>query len=860
MSAIERVVAFCTRYAGVVVLASFVAAMAAGIYAVTHFQLDTDSERLVSSKTHWRRREIHFDQLFPQQNNLILVVIDGTTPERSERAAQALFVKLAARKSLFFGVRRANGGPFFQREGLLLLSRQEVAQTTEQIIRAQPFLGVMAGDPSLRGILESLGTTLQGVAHGQAKLQDIERPLAAINQSLSAAARGRKNFLSWRTLVTGEKPGIEETRQLIEVRPKLDYTSVQPGENASRAIRETARSLGLTPDEGVRVRLTGPVPLSDEEFGSLREHALLMLVTMFTAILVALWLAVRSVRIVGAILVTLMVGLCLTTGVGLAVVGVFNIISVAFVALFVGLGVDFAIQFSVRYREERHRTASLPTALQATGRNVGIPLALAAGATAAAFLSFLPTNYAGVAQLGLVSGIGMLFAFGLSVSLLPALISLLRPYKELEPIGFSGFVPIDRFLRRHRQAVLRSALALTVLALALVPELRFDFNPLDLRSRKVESVSTLFDLMNDPLTSPNTIDVLTPSLVAAQKTADRLSDLPEVGQILSLSSFVPDDQEQKLTLIRDAKTLLDATLNPFVQAPPPQDSDVVDAMRKVAGQLRAAADNSSAGASARALAVALDELASGSKANRVIAEDALVPSLQTLLDQLRASLSAEPITLGSLPRDLVRDWMAPNGTARLQVFPRAIIRSNDDLTHFSDAVLRVAPDATGAPISIQNYGKTILRAFIQAGIASTFAITVILLLVLRRIRDTLLTLLPLFLTGLLTLATCVIVGLQLNFANVIALPLLLGVGVAFDIYFIAAWRDGTREILSTSLTRAVIFSALTTASGFGTLWMSSHPGTASMGQLLMISLGWTLATTLFFLPALLDSARSGGTN
>jgi hypothetical protein len=405
------------------------------------------------------------------------------------------------------------------------------------------------------------------------------------------------------------------------------------------------------------------------------------------------------------------------------------------------------------------------------------------------------------------------------------------------------------------------AVGVAVAAIALVPSLRFDFNPLDLRSRKVESVSTLFDLMKNPQTSPNTIDVLAPSLDMAVRRGGRLDTVPEVGQTITLNSFIPDDQAQKLALIRDADMLLDTSLNPFITRPAPSDSEIVTSMKETETQLRAAAssDNSNAKAAATRLANALAQLASGPHQNRTIADDAVVPGLQTMLEQLRQALTAQPVTLDALPRDLVRDWVAPDGTARVQVFPRDGAFSNDALKRFSEAVLRVAPDATGTPISIQNYGKTILRAFIQAGVASTFAITVILLLVLRRLRDTLLTLIPLLLTGLLTLATCVIIGLQLNFANVIALPLLLGVGVAFDIYFIAAWREGTRDLLATGLARAVIFSALTTASGFGTLWLSSHPGTASMGQLLMISLGWTLVTTLFFLPALLESADSNST-
>ena len=860
MPAIERIVALCCRHAGLVVLVSLLASLAASVYTATHFQLDTNSERLVSAKTHWRRREIHFDKLFPQQNNLILVVIDGATPELAQRGASALTEKLAGLKSLFPEVRRPNGGAFFERNGLLFLPQKEVAQTAQQLIRAQPLLGVLAADPSLRGIMTSLDTLLQGVSRGQTQLGDLARPLATIGRSLSGAANGKRAFLSWQTLVTGARPTGEETRQLIEIQPKLDFTSVEPGLDASNEIRKAARALGLTPEKGVRVRLTGPIPLSDEEFASLQENSGLLAAAMFAAVLAALWFAVRSARIVLSILLTLIVGLALTTGIGLAVVGVFNIISVAFVALFVGLGVDFAIQFSVRYRAERHLSVDLDEALRSTGRMVGVPLALAAAATAAAFLSFLPTNYVGVAELGLVSGIGMIFAFGLSISLLPALLSLLKLMGEPEPIGLGFFAPIDSFLRKNRSTVLRVAAALAVGAIALVPSLRFDFNPLDLRSRKVESVATLFDLMKDPLTSPNTIDVLAPSLNAAKQRAARLSAVPEISQIVTLESFVPADQQGKLALIRDADLLLDPTLNPILTRPPPSDSDVVAAMRSTSAQLRSAAanDRSQAGAAALRLADALGRLVVGSRRNRAIAQEALVPGLETMLNQLRSALTAQPVTLKTLPPDLVREWVAADGTVRLQVFPRGKVLTNDDLKRFSDAVLSVAPDATGTPISIQNYGKTILRAFIQAGLASTAAITAILLLALRRVRDTILTLLPLLLTGLLTLATCVLVGLQLNFANVIALPLLLGVGVAFDIYFIAAWREGTRDLLSTSLTRAVIFSALTTASGFGTLWISSHPGTASMGQLLMISLGWTLATTLFFLPALLDSATDRG--
>jgi predicted RND superfamily exporter protein len=170
-------------------------------------------------------------------------------------------------------------------------------------------------------------------------------------------------------------------------------------------------------------------------------------------------------------------------------------------------------------------------------------------------------------------------------------------------------------------------------------------------------------------------------------------------------------------------------------------------------------------------------------------------------------------------------------------------------------VLKIEPDATEGPISILEAGKTVVHAFIEAGVLALVSIALLLWIVLRRVGDVLLTLIPLALAGVVTMELTVIIGMPLNFANIIALPLLLGVGVAFKIYYIMAWREGTTHLLETSLTRAVIFSALTTATAFGSLWFSSHPGTSSMGKLLALSLVCTLAAAVLFQPILMGKPR-----
>ncbi|WP_231712368.1 MMPL family transporter [Vineibacter terrae] len=851
------VVRVCCRHAWIVMILALVLGAGGAAYTAAHFRMDTNSENLVSPQAPWRQEVLRYDAAFPHQNNLIAVVVDGVTAERADEAARLLAAALAENRTLFTSVRRPDGGPFLERHGLLLLPLADVQKTTEQLIEAQPLLGVLAADPSLRGIMTALATMLEGVEHGQIQLQELDAPIKAFADTFQAVVDGKPAYFSWTALIGEPQAGPPPTRRFIEIQPRLDYDALMPGEAASAAIRAAAEKLGLTPQAGVHVRLTGPVPMADEEFATIAENGGLLATFMIVAVLAMLWLAVRSVRMIVAILVTLIIGLVATSALGLAIYGAFNVISVAFIVLFVGLGVDFGIQVCVRYRAERHRRDELRAALVQAGAGIGGGLTLAALAVAAAFYSFLPTDYAGLAQLGMIAGSGMIVTYVLSITALPALLALLRPRGEAEEPGFRRLAPLDQALARRARWVLGVATALGLACLALMPLLRFDSNPLNLRSRHSEAVATALDLMQNPQTSPNFVNVLRPSHAAAKELADRLSKLPEVAHVLTIDTFVPDQQKEKLALLADAAGLLETVFNPLVRPRPPTRDDIASSFEATATALKDAAGSGTAdqAAQARRLAALLERLATAGPADWTSAEKAFLPSLKTMLDQLRAALHPEPITLDTLPPDFKRDWIAAGGLYRLQVFPSGDTLGNEALNRFTSAVLLVAPDATGTPIIIEESGKVIVSAFLKAGALSLVLIAVILGVALRRVGDVLVALAPLLLAGILTLASCVLLGIALNLANIIALPLLFGVGVAFDIYFVMAWRNGQRKLLRSPLTRAVITSAGTTAAAFGTLSFSSHPGTASMGVILLVSLFWILAAMLVVLPALLNVAR-----
>ena len=848
-----RVVAFASLRPLIVLLAALALTIAAIGFSADRFDMTTDAADLISAKVGWRQAERRMDSAFPANGDTILVVIDGQTSELAEAGAAALAAKLAPDKAHYTRVTRPDGGDYLAREGLLLQSTREVEDAAQRMIEAQPFLGPLANDPSLRGIAGAIGTMLEGVARGDAKLAQIDKPMAALADALASQRAGKPTFFSWQALLGSDSA---PKRRLLLIKPVLDFSSLMPGEATGDAIRAAAASLRLDPAHGVTVRLTGSVPLSDEEFASLADHAWLVGAVMIGAMLVTLRLATRSWRIVFAILATTIAGLAVTSALGLAMVGKFNLISVAFIPLFVGLGVDFGIQLSVRFQHER-LTLAPPEAMRAAAVALGPSLLLAAGAVCLGFLAFLPTAYVGVAELGLIAGVGMIVALAMSATMLPALLVLLRPGRPEADVGSTAMAPLDHLLLRRRKAVLGWFAVSMVASIAILPLVRFDFNPMHLRNPKFEAMATLNDLMRDPDRNPNVIDILAPNAAAAEQLAARLAKLPEVGGVITAATFVPTDQAPKLAAIGNAQTLLDLTLNPILPMAAPSDADLIAALRKTAATLRTTAAQSAGPAAdhARRLAIEFDALAATNPAARAEAQAMLVQPLGVMLDQLRAAISAQPVSLANLPADIRADWLAPDGRAKVEALPHAGATDNASLARFTRAVIKVAPDATGTAVSMQGAAATIAQSFVVAGVLGFAVVSLLLLAVLRNVKEVAFTLAPVILSIFLTLGTCVLIRQPINFANIIAFPLLFGVGVAFHIYFVMAWRSGATNLLQSALARAIFFSALATGSAFGSLWLSRHPGTASMGKILMISLIWTLVCALIFEPALLGPAR-----
>jgi len=822
-----------------------------GFYAAGNLKIDTDTAGMISEDLPFRQRFKAFRHAFPTLSDNVAIVIDADVPDRADLAADRLAARLRADPDRFPLVFSPETHPFSLRSGLLYLGLDDLTGLADDLADSQPFLSTLAADPSLRGLAGVLKDALDG-AENDDQARRIASVLNRISEAAAATAEGKSAPLSWRNLIN---TSLDEgtNRRVIVTKPKVDFGSLSPAAEAMARIRTLARDAGLTEEAGVTVRLTGGVVISTEELESVKNGA--TNAGLVSLVLVAILLAwgIRSLRLVLGILAALICGLVWTAGFTTLAIGHLNLVSVAFAVLFIGLGVDFGIHFALRFREERLGAGDQREVMRRTGHGLAMPLGLSATAAAISFFSFIPTDYRGLSELGLIAGAGMFIAFAATFTVIPAFLSLLPPSAPRTALATRSFGWSD-----HRIAT--GALALGAICAAVVPFARFDLDPIKLRDPSTESVRTFRDLAATPGLSPYTIEVLANSLSDAYEVAGKLRLLPQVDKVVTAANLVPVEQEEKLAIVADLNIFY-ATLGTSDPVP------VTEAERGAAFEvlrqtLQRAADRplKELSDAARKLDARMEKLSDPEQ--RIAFEKDVFEFFAPQVERLKLALSARPVALKDLPPEVLGRYLAPSGRARVQVYPSENLEDPDALARFVAAVREISPGATDSPVEILEAGRAVVNSVVTAALISIVAVSAMVFAMMRSVRDTLLVLIPLILAALYTVAATVALGMPFNFANVIVLPLLMGLGVASGIHLVSRAREehsGT-VAFATSTPRAVTFSALTTIASFGSLAVSSHRGTASMGELLMLSIGLTLVCTLIVLPSLMQlwPARKSG--
>ena len=830
---------------------------------IKHFKINTDLTEMISDELRFRKIAKTFHKAFPVLRDSIVVVIEADTPEQARQARDLLALNLRGDSSIFKSVYTPGGGLFFHKNGLMYMSLEKLDNLTDRLYEVQPFIALVSKDFSLPGLFSSIEKV---VGEHDEYIKDNQRLMFLfdrLSSTFEKVPQRMNHRMSWQELILDKETNTPSGYQFIIAQPFLDYRVAQPAKKAIKRIRNVANELHINEENGITINITGKLAINYEDLLSVRKDIRIACLVSLILVGIILYIGLGSARLVFASLFTLLTGLIWTIGFAVFFIGSLNLISITFVVLFIGLGIDYSIQICLRYKELRFSGLTNPEAILKGVRSVSNALILCSISTAIGFYAFVPTAYVGASELGLIAGTGMLLNLLANITVLPALMNLM-PHKKSNHPALSVGRHISKLLDGYAMPIVAGAIAFGIAAAAIMPRISFDANSLNLSDPATDSVVTARNLLKADKSTLWTISVLASDRQKAQGLAKRLRKLNEVETAVTLDDFIPENQTEKLDLINDMALIMPPApkMKQGVSFAPQQNKKALENLYRVLEETinsDVTDDNNYISAITR-LAENIQGfnkllVDTGREEDLFSAlETGLLSNLKFLLENFNDLMRAETIELADLPEDLTSRYISDDGLYRVQVFPRNDITDIHNLKKFVTAVWTIAPDATDKPVTILESGRTISSAFRTATILAFVLIALFLRIVFKRWVEVILIMFPLLLGLLYTTAAAVLLNIPFNFANIIVVPLLLGIGVDFSIHIVNRTRDNLgsdTHILETSTSRAILFSAFTTIISFGILSFMHHAGIASMGKLLTICISFMIVSTLLVLPAFL---------
>lgn len=828
-----RWVAFIERHSWLALGLIALLAALSGLAAARYAGIDSDLSRLIrpSADLAWYQHDQRFKAAFPELQQTAVVVVSGADAEAVQGAAEAL-AEAFRRRAEFDFVYAPGVDAFFRRHRLYYL---DVDTLTDWLRGVEVNYGALLRLGDSAGLANAAFTFADQISAGSGL--PLPDPLRSLAGSFAADGRPEIRLDAYPPL---RDAGVAIHYAVLQLKGAQRHDQALPGAELVALLNQVVND---TPrPAGVAVRLTGEVVLANEEIAAALKGIGIAGTVSLVLLAVILGVGVRSLRIVIGIFLLVLSGTALTLGFATVTVGTFNTLALMFVIMFFGLGVDFVVHYTLRVRDAHAAGVADVQATVTAADDIGPALLLCMVTSSVAFLAFVPTDYRGLAELGIISAGGMLIALLLTLTLIPALFAAFgmpaRSWGGSPPRWHGGALP--------PLPVLTATGLLALAALWWAKDLRFDYSVLALRDAESEAMSTLLELQREGITTDYSISVLAADAAAAAALEPRLRQLAEVADVVGPDDWVPARQPQKQALLAPVAALIaglevqpaqyDDALAEAIDylvevgdSVPAEQRDLYQAL--LGGVRRAAADP--------------DEV------RRLNA--ALQSELEAGLVELRDLLEARPFTLADLPADVRARMITADGRRLLSVEPAATLASRSATEAFITAVAAVAPNFAGRAVVEWGVGDVVVNAFLQAAALAVAGVFVALMVVFRSPGLALLVLAPLVLATLFTFALAELFGLSLNMANILVVPLIFGLGVDSGVHVVHRFvRDGSIDaVFESSTARAVIISALTTIGTFFSLSFSPHKGAASVGLLLSLAISLMLVATYVVLPALL---------
>lgn len=840
-----KFIQFVERYRLAIIFAYIALTIFSVFYIKDHLGVNTDTTDMLSKDLEWRKLDIEYEKEFPQFTDNLLVVIESNTPDQASDTAVKLYTALKDNPKLISDIFYPNLLPYFRQSAFLFLDTDELQDLADQLASIQPFLGTLLADKNLRGLFSMLSDALKHKQDGE----DIDlKPLLI---EINRAFENKDYFVSWQKLMSTDKTEKPVHREFIVLRTLESEEEFLPGEDVVKHVRATIDSLGLI-NNNVNIRLTGGTALSYEELKSVSNANIQAIIASFILVAIILMIGLGSIRLVLSAIITLLFGLIATTAFAAATVGELNLISVAFAVLYIGLGIDFTIHLTLRYREQTLSSNKNP--LQQATSLMLRSLILCAITTAIGFYSFIPTDYDGVAELGWIAGSGMFISILFTLTLLPALISL-KPYKAKPSIAHNDFQLTSQLAQlpyKFSKQILLFSLVVLIILITQIYKVSFDINTLNLQDPENESVRTYRDLLQDSDSSPWSNILLKQTREEVLTAVDAIKDLDLVDDVIWLEDLLPTEQEDKLFII-DEMNLFMGVLSIYENKNSIGHDEKFDAANKLSSQIEYYNDLELQEEINKLHKHLNDLLKNKNSYDIEHLQTQLLFNLDGRIDSLNAALNAEAVELEDIPDTVKQRWKTSK-YYKIEILPKEDLNDNAAMVRFVEQQQAYDNTVIGSPVISIEAGNAVITAFKAAFTYALIAITVLLLFLIKQKTDALIILATILIGSVFTFGFLLIFNIPLNFANIIGLPLLLGIGVDSGIHIVDRFRQEqgkNKNIFMTSSTRGVFVSSLTTICSIGNLAFSSHAGTASMGLLLTVGLVSMMISTMMILPAFL---------
>ena len=787
--------------------------------------INTSTDSLIDDQLTFKKNQKKLKKHFKVLNNNILIRIKGKNSKKIENIFLEIENKLDQREEFDFYY-SPNFDKFFKSNFFSLLSERQKNDFIDQLYQFQPFISELNNNKKLEGFNNFIDLVLKSQNINEIKSLDIvfKNFILALNT---------RTEVDWKKIL---RKDFDEIFILLSVNENyLGSNGFSLTYEFLQSLREKYNS------QNINIQFTGGLIIDHEEIKSVSSGAALSGLLSIILVSIILYASLKKIKLIFCLIVSILVGLFITTGITSVTIGSLNLISVAFAVLFIGLSVDFGIQVFLRILENQKENIGLENFKSELG-SVSRTITIASIPSIVGFLSFVPTKYTGLSELGIISAIGLFVGLLVNILFLPAIYSLIKKSdsKIIERKKNNLWQRFSNFILSNKYYLLFSLLIISIYNFTFIKSISFDSDAMKLKDQKLQSVLLAKELIEKNPTSDYIISIVENKEIDPSKLKDLLKN-SNIQEIRSVGTLFEEYKSENLDYLKFLITT--GVSKEFYSSP-----EEFDRFKNLLLKIKSLKiDN---------ISNICEELIN--KLSQRDANQKEIKNIEELFFNKFNDLNNVILTIGNkkyINYDEIPDYYknrfeSLDGFYRYEVIPSKDVNRKENLEEFVDSVQRFYPDATGMPVVQLEAGKIVKNSFIYAFIFSFIITFFYLLIIFKDLYKVLLCIFSLLIALILLIFFMIVFKIDLNFANMISLPLLFSLGISYPIYFVTrlSEKGNVTSVFVSNTPLAIFTSSLTTICSFGTLFFSSHQGTSSMGLLLFISLLTTLISSLIFLP------------